>query len=89
MTLNEEVKERLLQTITTMRDACDNAERAVREMETGTKPRTPLEAVAKVQASLSWGMANAWSSTESALLRVQHQAERDSYERGLAKLNSL
>ena len=73
------MRERLLQTVKTMREAADNAERAVKELEDGRYPRTPLEAIAKVQHSLTWGMANAWSSTENALMRIQDHEERQKY----------
>ncbi len=76
MSLKEDVKERLEKGIETMQEAVDSARRAVREMDSGELPRSPVDAIAKVQHSFAWGSANAYSHFENAMMRVKHYGER-------------
>lgn len=76
MSLKDDVKERLLQSVETMQDAVDTAKRAIKEMDDAKFVRSPISAIARVQHAFMWGSANAWSQTENALARVEHYGER-------------
>lgn len=59
--MNDRIERNLLGAITTMRDACDDAERRVKRLQRDG------DRVAAVVHALSWGFANASSSIESAI----------------------
>ena len=69
--------QRLMTVVKGMRDACDDAERIIKD-----KHRTGINKAAQVVHAMAWGWANASIGIESALNQLERESEIEKIQGG-------
>jgi len=82
MAMNERVVNNLREAIRTMRDFVDTAERELDRQVDSEAPDANEHAIGIVQAKFGWGLANASSSIQNAIMTVGDLRIRAELDRG-------